>query len=381
MTGGEIIYRGLKLTSSKCNYFQVKQGKMNSLIEDVGSSTLVLTYSPGSSAKSLSVSLGIPLIGSGQQAIDPMSQPKRFSHGSIKLNGLTLEKLTYDPHTINIVLVEDSESRVVQTYDYTMFIVSQDDYKNPEFIKFLFYSGNLLYVKPVGPRVKGYELRNFPKLIIGDGQTEVESSNETIYSLRRRYNDYVIREIDYQDQFVIELRRILETYGIELVRINKERTLRGTSYITYQFNQSPANENHPMRNDVHKYFIQRKQPIEFTLHTTDMILYHDFKNKYDNVNLVTNFVEFKTTDRYGDRWTAAVKWSPISEDFNQVYQPDDNSNFALQCQFRCELYFYEVLDTRYEFLEEVVYRLELEDKYESSPPVEEDGKVTRDDNV
>ena len=121
--------------------------------------------------------------------------------------------------------------------------------------------------------------------------------------------------------------------------------------------------------------------MEFTLHTPDMILYHDFKNKYRNVNLVTNFTEFYTTDRYGDRWNAAVKWSPITEEFNQVYQPDDNSNFALQCQFRCELFFCEALDTRYEFLEEIVYRLEAEDKYEDSPSVDEDGNITRNDNV
>lgn len=377
----EIIYRGLKLTSSKCRYFQVIQGKINSIVENTTTSTLVLTYSPGSSAKSLSVSLGIPLVGPGHMTMEPMSQPKRFSHGRIKLNGLLLEKQTYDPHTINIVIAEDSESRVVQTYDYTMFVISKDDYKNPEFIKFLFYSGNLLYIKPVGPRINGYEIRNFPKLIIGDGLTEVESSNETIYSLRRRYNDYVIREIDYQDQFINELRRVVEDYGIELVRINKEKTLQKTSYITYQFNQSPVNENHPKRGDMDRYIIQRKQPIEFVLHTTDMILYHDFKNKYSNVNLVTNLTEFKTTDRYGDRWTAAAKWSPITEEFNQIYQPDDNSNFAFQCQFRCELYFYEVLDTRYEFLEEIIYRLELEDKYENSPSVNEDGNVKRDDNV
>ena len=159
------------------------------------------------------------------------------------------------------------------------------------------------------------------------------------------------------------------------------RILLVLSYITYQFNQSPVNENHPKRGDMDRYIIQRKQPIEFVLHTTDMILYHDFKNKYSNVNLVTNLTEFKTTDRYGDRWTAAAKWSPITEEFNQIYQPDDNSNFAFQCQFRCELYFYEVLDTRYEFLEEIIYRLELEDKYENSPSVNEDGNVKRDDNV
>ena len=83
----------------------------------------------------------------------------------------------------------------------------------------------------------------------------------------------------------------------------------------------------------------------------------DAKNKYNNVQLLTNFCEFKTPDKYGQRWTAAVKWGGITEDFNQTYQQDNNSNFSYECQFRCELYFYEVLDDRYEFLKEINMRL------------------------
>ena len=58
-------------------------------------------------------------------------------------------------------------------------------------------------------------------------------------------------------------------------------------------------------------------------------------------------------DKYGKRWTAAVKWGSLTEDFNHLYQLDDNSNFSFQCQFQCELYFYEAFDTRYKFLEEI----------------------------
>ena len=116
------------------------------IVEDTTRSTLTLTYSPGSSAKSLSVSLGLPLVGSGQTLMEPMSMPSRFQLITVSLNGLVLEKLTYDPHTINIVIADDSESRVVQTYGYTIFVISKDDYKNPEFIKFLFYSVELLHI-------------------------------------------------------------------------------------------------------------------------------------------------------------------------------------------------------------------------------------------
>lgn len=373
----EIIYKGLRLVTDKCRYFNVKEGKINSLEEN--DSVLTLTYSPGSSAKSLSMSLGIKLVGPGRELMEPTRKTIKFKKTYVTLNGLRLEKLTYDPHTINIVIVRDSNSRVVQSYGYTIFIVNYEDYRNPEFINYLFYSGQLLYLRPVGKKIKGYELRNFPKIIVKDRDLDLTSTNDVLYTLRKRYDDYLIREIDYQDQFILEIRKILDEYGIEFVRLNKETTLSTTSYVTYQFTQTPVLSNHPFSGDPDRNIMQYKQPVEFTLHTTDMVLYHDFKSKYTDLLLLTNFCEYKTPDRAGDKWTAAIKWGPITEDFNHIYQPDDNSNFAFQCQFRCELYYYNVLDTRYKFLKEIISRIDSED-IDGSNPIEEE-KTIKNDNV
>ncbi len=373
----EIIYKGLRLVTDKCRYFNVKEGKINSLEEN--DSVLTLTYSPGSSAKSLSMSLGIKLVGPGRELMEPTRKTIKFKKTYVTLNGLRLEKLTYDPHTINIVIVRDSNSRVVQSYGYTIFIVNYEDYRNPEFINYLFYSGQLLYLRPVGKKIRGYELRNFPKIIVKDRDLDLTSTNDVLYTLRKRYDDYLIREIDYQDQFILEIRKILDEYGIEFVRLNKETTLSTTSYVTYQFTQTPVLSNHPFSGDPDRNIMQYKQPVEFTLHTTDMVLYHDFKSKYTDLLLLTNFCEYKTPDRAGDKWTAAIKWGPITEDFNHIYQPDDNSNFAFQCQFRCELYYYNVLDTRYKFLKEIISRIDSED-IDGSNPIEEE-KTIKNDNV
>lgn len=355
----EVIYRGLLLSTSNCKYYVVKEGQYCSLFEDTVNSTLTLTYTPGSTSRTLSIALGITAVGKDQEML-PMGLPKKFNDTTVSLNGLKLKKLTHDSHVIHLIIVEDSESRVSQDYGYTTIVVSQEDYKNPEFINYLFYSGNLQYIKPIGSRPKCYEIRNFPRILIGDKSLELVSDSQDSFTLRRHYNDYVIRAIDYQDQFILELRRILMDYGIELVRLNKERTLSTPSYITYQFMQTPVKYNHPGYAELDEKLLQHKQPVEFNFSTPDMVMFFDFKNKYNNVNLLTNFCEFKTTDKYGKRWTAAIKWGQITEEFNHTYTMDNNSNFANQCQFRCELYFYEVLDDRYEFMNEVIMNLEVE---------------------
>lgn len=359
----EVIYRGLRLSSDKCRYYKVVQGGRNSIIEDTNSSCLTLTYIPGETAGSLSQTLGISLIGDPAMKMEPLIQSGKFKTTIVSLNGLKLQKLTHDSHIISVVIVSDSESRVIQNYRRTTIVVNKNDYNNSDFIKFLFTSGNFLYLKLIGCISKGYSLKNFPKLIIGDKNLDLESSSEMIYTLRKRYNDYVIREVDYQDQFILEMRNILDNYGIDLVRLNKETTLNRTSYITYQFNQTPALYSHPKRNEQERGIISHKQPVDFVLHTPDMVMYHDFKKKYSDVLLLTNFTEFKTTDKYGERWSAAIKWGQITEDFSgNTYQQDDNSNFAQQCTFRCEIYYYEVLDTRFAFLEEILLELDSIDK-------------------
>lgn len=356
----EIIYKGLKLQSNRCKFFQLKQGKVITMSEDSMKSLLTITFPEGTTTKVLSDVLGIERLG-GDYELSPIDKPIKFTETFLTLNGLKFKKLTYDQHVVNIIIVSDSDSRVVQDYGYTTIVVSKEDYRNQEFINYLFYSGNLKFLRPVGAKPKGcWEIRNFPKIRIDSRDITLESDSETVYQLRRKYNDYVIREIDYQDQFILEVRRILEDYGIELVRINKETTLTKTNYVTYQFLQTPAQNQHPnvFLSNGGETILNHTVPIEFTLHCKDTVIFFDFKNKYTNVDLLTNFCTFYTTDKYGKRWSAGIKWGRISEDFNQTYQQDDNSNFALQCNFRAELYFYEIVDDRYKFLEEIIVRLE-----------------------
>lgn len=351
----EIIYKGLVLKSKKgCKYYKVIEGDTISLMEDTTTSTMTLTYTSGCTTETVANFLGITRLGKSQE-MEPTGGAKKFSSvGYVTLNGLKLQKMTSDTHIVSIVIVKDSESRVIQSYDSTTIVVSDEDKCNEEFVNFIFYSGNLAYLRPVGPKPKCWTFKNFPKITIKDSDVTLTSTSDFAYTLRRRYDDYVIREVEYIDQFILELRRILDNYGIELVRLNKEETLKLTSYITYQISQTPSRNHHPNYGDDDT-ITSCRLPIDFTFRTTDMVMFYDFKNKYNNLDLLTNFCEFKTMDRYGDKWTAAVKWQQITEDFNHIYQTDDNANFGNQCQFRCELYFYEMIDTRYNFLQEILY--------------------------
>lgn len=357
----EIIYKGLVLTSKKgCNYYKVVEGNTISLIEDTVTSTMTLTYTPGCTSETIANFLGVSRLGKSQD-MEPTSGSCRFTSVYVTLNGLKLQKLTADTHIVSIIIVKDSESRVVQSYDSTTLVISEEDMYNEDLVNFIFYSGNLTYLRPAGSKPKCWSFKNFPKVTIKNSDVVLESESEYVYTLRRRYDDYVIREVEYMDQFILELRRILSNYGVELVRLNKEETLKSTSYVTYQISQTPTRSHHPNYKDEEAGVVQCRLPIDFIFRTPDMVMFYDFKTKYNNLDLITNLTEFKTMDRYGDKWSAAVKWQQITEEFNHLYQTDDNANFANQCQFRCEIYFNEMLDSRYKFLKTILYKLEAAD--------------------
>jgi hypothetical protein len=285
----QIIYRGLKLESKKgCKYYSVVESDSIGLIEDPKTSTLTLTYTPGATSGAISELLGLEKTDNDLKMI-PTSLPKRFGEVTFSLNSLNFKKLTSDSHTINIVIVDDSESRVIQDYYQTTIVVSKNDALDSKFVDYVFFSGNLKYITPIGKKPSNWSIRNFPKILIKDSHVDLTSDSTEIFYLRRRYDDYVIRAIDYQDQFILEIRRILDDYGVELVRANKEATLTKTSYITYQFSQTPSKLTHPYVDEFDENIISQRIPVDFTLHTTDMVLFFDFKNKFNNVSLLSNF--------------------------------------------------------------------------------------------
>ena len=349
----KLNYQGLVINTS-CKYFYIHSGDTFSLREDQTKSVYEVIFPEGSTSDMVSNMLGVERLGENM-TLKSMSRPDRFKEVSLTLNGIKFIKTTYDQHILKVILVRDSDSRVIQGYTHTTLIISDKDYKNKDFIQFLLTSDGLKYLIPEIKKncIVSWELRNFPKVILKDKSLNLESKSEVIYSLREKYDNYRIRAIDYQNQFVEEMRKRLDEYGIELVRFNRERTLTTTSYCTYKFSQTPTKMNRPMYPDRYNKLLNHRLPVEFELRCDNAQLFFDFKNRYNNVDFITNFCEMSVMDKYGDLWVSAIKWGRVSDDFSHTYDTDGNSNFSYQCQFSCEIYFYEMFDSIGELIDEI----------------------------
>ena len=351
----EVVYCGLKI-QTECSYFYFTEGGIASIVQDPIKSLLTVTFPTGSTSTSLSSLLSLDVTDLDKEVV-PMNRPELITNVVISLNGLKLRKVNYEPHVLRIILVDDHESRVAQEYDHTTIVVNVNDKDDCKFKDYVFR--NLKYLKVDNKKFEfsKYSILNFPKITIYNKSLTLTSNNNYVHKLRRSYNKYLIRAIDYEHQFFSDLGKILNEYGVELTRINREKTLKNPSYVSYSINQTPVKYMHAGSWEVNDSVLSHKIAVEFQLRTPDLVLYLDFKNRYNNVDLLTNFTEFLTKDKYGENWRASVKWGYLTEDFNQNYSTDDNSNYSHQCSFRCELYFYEVYDRRYNYINDIIIEL------------------------
>lgn len=355
----EIVYCGLKLYT-ECSYFKFTEGDHASIVTNSKEYAVEIIYPKGITSKGLANLLKLEYVDDLEIKPTKGSGFIFITDTYLSLNGLRLRKATFEPHVFRSILVDDFPSRVAQDYNNTTIVLNVNECKNdPELLKYIF--SNLKYFKlDLKNKVDfdKYTLFNYPKILIENKSISLESSNCYINKLRSKHDIYLIKAIDYEHEFFRRLSNIAEDFGIQITRYNREETLRQTSYISYSINQTPNKYIHARYSDFQDQIMCHTLGIDFTLKTPDMVLLFDFKNRYNNVDLFTNFSQFKVKDKYGEEWIAAVKWGTITDEFNHIYSQDDNSNFSHQCNFRADLYFYEVYDKNYNYIDEIITQLQ-----------------------
>lgn len=101
--------------------------------------------------------------------------------------------------------------------------------------------------------------------------------------------------------------------------------------------------------------------IELKLSSPDFVLYNDFKTRYQNLDLISDFTEFQTRDKLGRMWVSNLIWSSIDTSFNQDYNTDELSNVAWEVPFSVELHYYTVYDEQYYNIQGIIMSLVGED--------------------
>jgi hypothetical protein len=274
---------------------------------------------------------------------------------SVNLNGSTIYNLT-----------ESS------TYNYNQFIVRDlDDYifrHNDLSYNVLIPESSPHQLDAVGANISnetGYELyatgaqnpvMNYYNLNIGQVST-VSSTNDFVFDLKSKYENYQLGMIDVVNSLVIQLKGIFKTYGVELIRYPIDQNVHTVNHATYRISELQRQETHKTDDYPLRYCIRNHTTIDFELTTPDLVLLNDFKIKYQNLDVLTNFVEFYTKDSRGLEWISSLKWGPLPTDFEQDYSTDSQGNSAYKINFSTELEYYTVYNEEFNIIQSIIANL------------------------
>jgi hypothetical protein len=177
---------------------------------------------------------------------------------------------------------------------------------------------------------------------------KLKNLTTTVFNPKRAYERYLIRDVDYLGEFILQLKSTLEQYGLSLVRfpIDAEtpRNDRVIYKITeYQVQETPKSNYGPLMD-----IVRHKTTIDFEGSFLNQVVFEDFRTQYQDVRFLTDFTTFDAIDKIGRHWKASLKWNPISTDWNPDFNQDSQGNSGIPCTFQVELRYYVVYDHAYD---------------------------------
>lgn len=205
------------------------------------------------------------------------------------------------------------------------------------------------------------ELTNITNLNIGVKNVHIDTGDKFEYFTKKFYEMYILRMIDVQERFIQLLTEKLESRGLQLLKMPIDENLRTASHVTYKISDLSHQESRKSGWSPLNEAVQHVTKFDFELSTPNLILFNDFRTRFQNLDFISNFTEFHTPDKFGNQWVSAVKWEPITTNFNSDFEQDSKGNFAYSAQFSCEVHHYVVYDVKHYKILQVILEQISED--------------------
>ena len=347
-----VVFQGLKIATS-CRWLKYTIADKIEVTEDFERSVLEIKFPKGTKSSDIKWHR-VELI--EDRELKETNKYIKVETPEINFNGLKVKKLTVELCLFTQAIVKgiDSFSTICEEDRYIILIPERyshriDKYvqewnKNPYF-EVIDYSGL-------------EKLTNFYNVYLSDKSVTIESSNEFPLNTVETYEEYILGMGDIQDSFRVQIEEILGKFGLQLVIYPMDKNVQTENHVGYrivelgaQLSRKTADEE-GLRN-----VIQHRSTWEFELSTPNLPLFTDFKNKFQNLDLLTNFTEFYTKDKLGENWVSAVRWGTTDSSFEHDHTQDSKGYYALRFTFQAEIYYYIVYDKTYNYIKEIVANL------------------------
>lgn len=343
-----ILIQGLRI-GTKCKYVRIAYGDRVSVSEDIGKSLMTITVPEGFHGRNI-VNSRVEVV--EDNVIVPTKGSIPVPSGRADLNGLVLRKVVPSGINFNQFIVKDVQ-------DYTVWY---DDYRVVILIPECKLSDKETYLKAVSA-VPWFDVvdssglqspANIYGLNIGDGDIRHDSNNGFSFGTKAFYERYTLRMIDVLHSFITKLSKRMEDFGVQLVGFQLDENTLSPDNVKYRITELGRQISRPSFTVTERYAVKHRTLIDFELSASSFILCNDFKTRYQNYDLISDFTEFYTTDSHGVPWVSSVSWGEISTTYTQDFETDQTGSVASTAQFSCELNYYVVFDDTYPKIKKII---------------------------
>lgn len=345
-----IIIQGLKV-STRCRYVKFTEGKWLKVAENLSESYIEITFLRGLRSSDVFDSRIEILADLELRSTDYI----RIHNPIISIGGLVVKKIKNGPYSFSQYLVSNIDKFIMDYDEYgcKVLIPADEEFDVCKYVELI----NRNPFLEVVDYSKVEKLYNFNSTNLLDNDAKLNSTNEFKFSSKAKYEKYLLRMIDVHKSLIENLKKIATEYGVQLVRYPIDENVSNVNRLIYKITELGSQVLHPTGHHPLRYEVQHKSLIEIEVSFPDLILFNDFKTRYQNVDLFTNFTEFYTTDKLGNNWLSCLKWNPINTDFNQDYTQDSQGNLAFQAMLTAELHYYVVYDETFISIRDTIVEL------------------------
>lgn len=329
-----LVVNGLKITTS-LSYIKFIEAGVTQVEEDIPNSVLVIFFTKGAKNTELPFEVII------EEELKESDLLSTYNPQN-KINNLNIKKLVVNEYILNQTIFADLDK------SYVLYNEERCD---------LFINQNIEYKDYIAL------LKSIPFLEITEGEDDVVLANITNCLMGRRRLNYIFpnyRAFKYKDTYtnyvideplvMYQVKKVvleqLYDHGFESLKLDdQDELVEVPDVLSYSIQNADYNPIAKRVTPLLKRHTDANLSIEWKLKSTTLSKAMDIKNRYRNLEIISNLTSINVFDYNNNPFKVAIVWEDISGQLgDRSAVTDEENNYYHQLYFNCRVHFDIIMD-------------------------------------
>lgn len=329
-----LVVNGLKITTS-LSYIKFIEAGVTQVEEDIPNSVLVIFFTKGAKNTELPFEVII------EEELKESDLLSTYNPQN-KINNLNIKKLVVNEYILNQTIFTDLDK------SYALYNEERCDLFINQSIEYKDYI-TLLKSIPFLEITEGEDdvvLANITNCLMGRRRLNYIFPNYRAFKYKDTYTNYVIDEplVMYQVKKVV-LEQLYD-HGFESLKLDdQDELVEVPDVLSYSIQNADYNPIAKRVTPLLKRHTDANLSIEWKLKSTTLSKAMDIKNRYRNLEIISNLTSINVFDYNNNPFKVAIVWEDISGQLgDKSAVTDEENNYYHQLYFNCRVHFDIIMD-------------------------------------